>query len=145
MAKYEIMLVISGKLNEEQALKVANETKANLKKVEKLTETKLGLKKLAYEINGNKDGHYFIYNFETNIPEIISEYRRLVLINKEVLRHLIINLENDYGYRAMKNEKKVKASEKKSKAYVEKKARAEKEAEARKAEWLKQKESKTNE
>lgn len=141
MAKYEIMLVVSGKLNEEQAQKVANEAKANLKKVEKLTETKLGLKKLAYEINKTKDGHYFVYNFETNIPAIISEFRRLILINKDVLRHLIINLEQDYGYKAINNQKKVQLSEKKSKAYAERKARAEKEAEARKAEWLKQKES----
>jgi small subunit ribosomal protein S6 len=48
-----------------------------------------------------------------------------------VLRHLIINLEKDYGYRAINNPKKVKISEIKMKKFKEKQARIRTEREAR--------------
>jgi small subunit ribosomal protein S6 len=57
------------------------------------------------------------------VPSIIAEFRRLALINKSVLRHLIINLEKDYGYRAINNPKKVKVSEVKFKKFQERQER----------------------
>ena len=55
-------------------------------------------------------GYYYIYNFNTDDAKIISEFRRLGNINPNLLRFMIINLDKDYGARALHNEKKVKKS-----------------------------------
>jgi small subunit ribosomal protein S6 len=47
------------------------------------------------------------------------------------LRHLIINLEKDYGHRAINNPKKVKISQYKAKRFKDKQARIKAEREAR--------------
>ncbi len=130
MAKYEIMLIVSGSLEEKAADKVADEILSSLKKT-KVETTKYGNKQLAYVIKKDTHGYYYQYNFETDEVPLINEFRRLCLINKNVLRHLIINCEKDYGYRASINEKKVKAAENQAKIYQEKKAQFEKAREAR--------------
>jgi small subunit ribosomal protein S6 len=48
-----------------------------------------------------------------------------------VLRHLVINLEKDYGHRAINNPKKVKYSEVKLKKFKERQVRIKAEREAR--------------
>jgi small subunit ribosomal protein S6 len=86
---------------------------------------------MAYQINGQSKAWYLQYNFDCEIPANIAEFRRLALINKAVLRHLIINLEKDYGYRAINNPKKVKVSETKAKKFKERQARFKLEREAK--------------
>lgn len=117
MAKYEIMLVVRGDIDEEQANKVYNELSKELS-VDNIQLTKHGLKELAYPINKNTRGYYFQLNFESDNTNGINEFRRLTLINKNVLRHLIINLEKDYGYKATINEKKIKSNEKRAEIYA---------------------------
>lgn len=136
MAKYEIMLIVSGSLEEKQAAQVAGDILKTLKDV-KIETTTYGNKKLAYIINKETHGHYFQYNFETDSVPFINEYRRLCLLNKSVLRHLIINLEKDYGYKALNNTKKVNTAAKTAKIYTDKKAAYEKYKEAKMAEMSK--------
>ncbi len=133
MAKYEIMLIVSGSLEETAADKVADEILTSLKKT-KVETKKYGSRKLAYIINKNDHGYYYQYNFETDEVPLINEFRRLCLINKNVLRHLIINLEKDYGYRESNNPKKVAAAQKRAEITAERKAQYEKAKEARMAE-----------
>lgn len=144
MAKYEIMLIVSGSLEEVEAKKVAKEILVSLQKT-KIENTDYSKKKLAYEINKEDFGYYFQYNFETDEVPFINEFRRLAGLNKKVLRHLIINLEKDYGYRATINEKKVAKSEFKSKVYEVKKVEFEKNRELRAAEYAQKKERKYDE
>ncbi len=110
MAKYEIMTIIDGKLDQNQANVVNEKLLKLLDKVNDLKVTEWGNKQLAYQINKREMGYYFIYHFNTIDSEIIREFRRLTNINKDVLRFLIINLDKDYGARAMNNPKKVKKS-----------------------------------
>ncbi|MDR0825695.1 MAG: 30S ribosomal protein S6 [Mycoplasmataceae bacterium] len=130
MAKYEIMLVVDGSLDDKVA-------KASIKELVKIIDnskdfqlTELGLRDLAFNIKGQPKGWYLQYNFESEIPANIAEFRRLALINKAVLTHLIINLDKDYGARALANPAKVKESAEKLKKFTERQARykAEKEA-----------------
>lgn len=119
MANYEIMLVVDGSLTNEQAQQSINELTSIIDKLENCKFTDLGNKDIAYKMKGQTKGWYFQYNFSTNIPSSINEFRRLASINKNVLRELIINLDKDYGARALENEKKVKKSEGKLKYYNE--------------------------
>lgn len=80
----------------------------------------MGLKDLAYPINNKTKAWYFVINFSSDKPELLAEFRRLALINKSVIRHLIINLEKEYGYRATQNEKKIARSKVKLEHYQKK-------------------------
>ncbi|UIU15012.1 30S ribosomal protein S6 [Ureaplasma urealyticum] len=133
MAKYEIMLVVRGDLDQEQANKVANELKATLKNTEVKENNYEGVQQLAYEINKLKTAYRYVYNFETTDVSLINEFRRLAIINKNVLRHIIINLEKDYGYKATVNAKKVQRNEKRAEVYVRQKEEAERRAAERQA------------
>ncbi|MDR0985841.1 MAG: 30S ribosomal protein S6 [Mycoplasmataceae bacterium] len=128
MAKYEIMLVVDGSLDKKTAESNISDLVKLIEKEKNYKVTDLGNKDLAYKINGQTKGWYFIYNFETEVTSIIAEFRRLVLLNRSALRHLIINLEKEYGYKATINEKKIKFSQIKAKKYEEKQK-------AMKAEW----------
>jgi len=95
MRKYEIMFIVKPDL-EEKALK------DTVKKFEKiLTDNKavitlskeLGQKEFAYEIKGQKSGFYYLYNIDSNSDVAIKEFDRLALIDENIVRHLILNVE----------------------------------------------------
>lgn len=117
MAKYEIMVIVNGSLKEAEANQVITETKNLLKKTKDLKITSMGLRDLAYPISKVNKGFYSVFNFECDDPAIIAEFRRVTLLNKYVLRHLIINLEKDYAYKATINPKKVARSKFRAERY----------------------------
>ena len=95
MTNYEIMFIVKPDL-EEAAIKKEAE---NLKKVLtdrkcKINEEKaMGQKELAYEMNKYKNGYYFLYVVEAN-NEAISEFDRLARLSENILRHLVIKLDD---------------------------------------------------
>ena len=95
MRKYEIMFIVKPDL-EETAIKKEAET---LKKVltdekSKIIEEKaMGQKELAYEMNKYKNGYYFLYIVEAS-NEAITEFDRLARLNENILRHLIIRVDD---------------------------------------------------
>lgn len=142
MTNYEIMLVIDGNINNTDADKVSKEMQAILKGAKDLKEEKIGLKKMAYRIGKCSSAYYYVLNFASENPETIKEFNRLALINKSILRHLIINLEHNYGYRAINNAKKVKVSNKKAKVFAERQKKLEEMIAAKKAQYALEKEQK---
>ena len=117
MSNYEILLVVRGDVGEKEA---ENTIKNLIKVVDKNKNfklTKLGLKDLAYKIKGFEKGWYILLNFSTKIPAEILEFDRLAKLNADVIRFLIINLDKDYGARAMANPKKIKKSKKQAAFY----------------------------
>ncbi|MDC4162980.1 30S ribosomal protein S6 [Mycoplasma bradburyae] len=117
MAKYEIMLLVSGKLNQTQAQAVNNELKSVFGDIE-IKEEYLGQKTLEYPINKEVTAHY--YNlFLNSDAQKVHEYKRVSSIRTDVLRTLIINTEKDFGYRATQNEKKVAIAKQKQARYEE--------------------------
>lgn len=117
MSKYEIMVVVDGTLKESEAKSTISELKNLLKKTDKLSVTELGLKDLSYPINKKNKAFYYVINFETSNAPIIAEFRRVTLLTKNVLRHLIINVEKDYSYKATVNPKKVAKSKFRAERY----------------------------
>ncbi|HIT38342.1 MAG TPA: 30S ribosomal protein S6 [Candidatus Onthousia faecipullorum] len=95
MTNYEIMFIVKPDLDEAAIKKEAE----NLKKVLtdrkcKINEEKaMGQKELAYEMNKYKNGYYFLYVVEAN-NEAISEFDRLARLSENILRHLVIKLDD---------------------------------------------------
>ena len=52
-----------------------------------------GLRNLAYKINKNKKGHYFLINIDCN-PSAIFEYERQMRINEDIIRFLTIKIDH---------------------------------------------------
>lgn len=96
MTKYEIMFIVSAKLDES---KLGNITKEVQKLISdnkgKVIEFKdLGRKKLAYPILKEVSGFYYLMNVEAN-ADTIKEFDRKLRINENILRHLILNKESE--------------------------------------------------
>ena len=96
MKKYEIMFIVKPDLEEENIKKVANSMKETLEKNEaKVLEVKeMGQRELAYEINKYKTGYYFLFVIETENTTATKEFDRLALINENILRDLIVRVED---------------------------------------------------
>lgn len=96
MNKYEIMFIVRPDVDDE----VRKNTVTALEK--SLTDNKatitlskeLGQKEFAYEIKKMKSGYYYLYNIETNDDAAIKEFDRVAHIDENVVRHLILNIEN---------------------------------------------------
>ena len=46
-------------------------------------------RKLAYEINKNKEGYYVVYDFEAN-PKLIAELERNYRITDEIIKFIVV-------------------------------------------------------
>jgi len=96
MTNYEIMYIVRPNLEEAQIKKVhENFVKVLADNGANVLEAKeLGQKQLAYEIKKHNTGYYFLINLEANDDKAIKEFDRLALISEDIIRHLIIKLED---------------------------------------------------
>lgn len=90
MNTYEAVIILTTKASEEEVENFKNEmTELISSNGEIVGVDDWNTKKLAYEINHELEGHYYLYNFNAN-PEFISEFERLLRINDKVLKHMVI-------------------------------------------------------
>lgn len=94
MTKYEIMFIVRPDMEEaeikntaEAMKKVLTDAKANI-----LEEKSMGQKELAYEINKYNTGYYYLLVVEAS-KEAEQEFNRVARINENLLRHLIVKVE----------------------------------------------------
>ncbi len=90
MKNYEIMFIVKSNL-EESAIKDIVKGYENLLKTlkaELVNSKDLGQKKLAYPINKELRGYYFLMNIKAN-NEAIKEFDRKLGLDENILRHLI--------------------------------------------------------
>lgn len=97
MNKYELMYIIDTSLEEaprkELIEKVSGQIAENGGEVEKVDEW--GRRRLAYAIDYKTEGYYVLVNFSAK-PEVPQEIERLLQINEQVLRYLVIRLEEKH-------------------------------------------------
>ena len=90
MNKYETVFIINPSV-EEAGVKELTQKFSDLinsdGKVESVEE--MGKRKLAYEINKNREAYYVQFNFESN-PEAIAELERIYRITDDVLKFITI-------------------------------------------------------
>ena len=96
MNKYEMMFIVKATMEAEQVKATAE----NIKKVAEDTGAKvveykeLGEKKLAYPIKKELNGYYFVMQLEAS-KEAESEIDRKTALDENVLRHLIVKLDEE--------------------------------------------------
>ncbi|MFQ9298330.1 MAG: 30S ribosomal protein S6 [Clostridia bacterium] len=96
MNEYENVIIIKTDLSKEETSKVILKIENNIRNFAEITKKDdLGIKKLAYEIRKNNEGHYLVYQFqvEEKMREFaIREIERFYRITDEVIKFLIIKL-----------------------------------------------------
>ena len=94
MNKYELAVVVSAKIEDDERAQVIEKVKALVErfggKISDVDES--GKKRLAYEIQHMKEGYYYFIQFdaEANVP---GELEQVVRIMDNVLRFLCIRRE----------------------------------------------------
>lgn len=95
MRKYELMYIVNAELEDSARVELINKLHAILTDhnatIEKVDEW--GLREFAYEINFQKQGYYVVVEFSCDNNDAVKEFDRLALINKDVVRHMIIRLD----------------------------------------------------
>ncbi|MDO5603094.1 MAG: 30S ribosomal protein S6 [Oscillospiraceae bacterium] len=95
MVKYETMMILSNKLDEEATKALIEKFKALIEANGKLLSVEeWGKRKLAYEIADESEGYYVLMNFECE-PAFPAELDRVYKITDGVLRTLIIACEEE--------------------------------------------------
>ena len=96
MDNYEIMFIVKNTIEDEAVNKEAEALKAIITTGKgKIIEFKeMGKRKLAYPIKKELTGTYYVMTVEAD-HATIKEFDRKVLINENILRHLIIKKEGE--------------------------------------------------
>jgi len=96
MNKYEVMFIVRPDMEEAEIKKTADAMKKVLTdgKAKVLEEKAMGQKELAYEIKKVNTGFYYLYVVEAS-KEAVAEFDRVARINENLLRHLIVKVEED--------------------------------------------------
>lgn len=93
MKKYESVVLLKPDLNEKETKNIIDKITDKMKEYVNVTDFEdLGIRKLAYEIRKNKEGHYLVYQFEKeeiNNNEIL-EIERFYRITEEIIKYIVV-------------------------------------------------------
>lgn len=93
MKKYESVILINKNITEEERKEIINRFKNFINKDGKVNKVEeIGLRKLAYEVQKQKEAYYVIYNFETS-EENIAELERLYRITDEIIKFIVVRVD----------------------------------------------------
>lgn len=91
--KYEMIVVLNPSIGEEALNALSDSVKAKVEEGATIeTLDVMGLKKLAYEIDDQKEGYYLDFKFsaETTFPR---EIERKLKITENVMRYLVVRVD----------------------------------------------------
>jgi small subunit ribosomal protein S6 len=98
MRHYEAMYIVDAELTDEQLQPVIEKYQNIVTEMGGVAgETgkwEQGRRKLAYEIDGRRDGIYILMNFESG-PDVPKELDRVFRISDDVFRHIIVRQNDD--------------------------------------------------
>lgn len=96
MNKYEAFYIVKPEFSDEDVQKIADKFKAVVEERGGTVESaaKWDKRKLAYEIDGHKEGNYVLMHFECD-PKVPQELNRQMRINDDIIRHRIFRREED--------------------------------------------------
>ena len=95
MSKYEVAVVLSAKLTDEERAAIIEQIKGYIAKYEgTVTDVEeWGKRRLAYEIRKETEGYYYFIQAEseTSMPVALEQDLRIMM--ETVLRYLIVNVD----------------------------------------------------
>ena len=96
MTNYEIMFIVKTTMESDKIKSTIDAMKKIITDGKgKIVETKdMGEKKLAYPIKKELTGYYYVFKVEAS-KEVIAEFDRRSSIDENILRHLIIKLDEE--------------------------------------------------
>ena len=94
MRSYELVVILQAELEDhktvsEEIAEVVRGLGAEIEKVDLW-----GKKKFAYPIEKQLEGFYILYTFKLD-PAQVKEMERLLSLRQQVIRHMVVNLEED--------------------------------------------------
>ena len=90
MNKYESIIIVNPCLKDVEIEKLREKIQNLIKENGKFESIEdLSIKRLAYEIRKNNEGHYIIFNFESN-SDFIVELERVYRINDDILKFIVV-------------------------------------------------------
>ena len=93
MNTYEAVVILTTKLSDEDKDAVKNKISDLISaQGEVISVDDWKTKKLAYEIKHETEGAYYLYTFKAN-PEFIAEFERVLRIDTNVLKCMVIKKE----------------------------------------------------
>ena len=96
MTKYEVMFIVKTTLDENTVKATAESLKSVITEMNgKVENTKeMGQRTLAYPINKEVNGFYYVLTVEAS-NEVIAELDRKARLNENIIRHQIIKLDEE--------------------------------------------------
>lgn len=92
--KYELVFVLSMELGDDGIEAYQQRVEDLINEHGEVTNVDVwGQRKLAYEIQDQREGYYILINFNAE-PEFPQELDRVLKLNDQVLRHLIVRAED---------------------------------------------------
>tara|TARA_B100000963_G_C22562770_1_gene642227 strand:+ start:766 stop:1113 length:348 start_codon:yes stop_codon:yes gene_type:complete len=107
MPNYEHVFICRQDLTSTQAETLAEEFKGTLTDngAKVVGSEYWGLRSIAYRMNKNRKGHYFMFKSESN-PKAVAEMERLMNIHEDIMRFLTVKVkEHSDGQSIMMNTK----------------------------------------
>jgi small subunit ribosomal protein S6 len=90
MRKYEVMYIIRTDIEQEVVQATIEKFQGIINNGGEITKHDvMGKRRLAYEINKFRDGHYVLVHFNAT-PAVITELDRVMKISDEIIRYLIV-------------------------------------------------------
>lgn len=94
LKKYENVIIINGSYTQKNYTKVLDIVKDYIKDLAEIEKTEeLGLKRLAYEVQKQKNGYYVIFEIKAT-QENIKNLERFYRINDDVLKFIFVSKED---------------------------------------------------
>lgn len=96
MKNYEVMYIVRTAVEEEarnelieRFNKILTDNGATVEKVDEM-----GSRRLAYEINDERDGYYVVVNFTAD-EKAVNEFDRLAKYSDDIIRHMVVRLDEE--------------------------------------------------
>lgn len=94
MNQYETIFIMNNQITKEEQQAVIDRITNYIKENGKIVkEDDIGARKLAYEVKKQKEGYYYLIEFEAN-PSVIDELQRIYRITDAVLKFITIRKDN---------------------------------------------------
>ncbi len=92
--KYELMYILNPALGEEAINAITEKIQALIESSATIDQVDAwGRRKLAYEIDDQREGHYMLVNFSSDV-EFPKELERVLKITEGVLRYLVVRVDD---------------------------------------------------